>query len=160
MESLSKVDAEEQNPSRVSSQAIWFVAHCGLAIAAWLVLMLLGYAFNPTGISQMVILLLSLAVPMLAGLAVTTLRQDQMATRVWLIGLIWLLIISLYVLDMPTAPNQCLKCDATDKLTRTLFSWPQPSGLIDDDGPFLGTWPAAALIGYSIGARFGLRRKG
>jgi hypothetical protein len=34
-----------------------------------------------------------------------------------------------------------------------------PSGLIDDDGPFIGTWPAAALLGYAIGARFSLRRR-
>jgi len=39
-----------------------------------------------------------------------------------------------------------------------LFSIPTPSGLIDDDGPFLGTWPAVALIGYSIGAALALRR--
>jgi hypothetical protein len=60
---------------------------------------------------------------------------------------------------MPTGPNACLQCDATEKLTRSFFSWPGPSGLIDNDGPFLGTWPAAALIGYSIGARFALKRK-
>jgi hypothetical protein len=33
-----------------------------------------------------------------------------------------------------------------------------PSGLIDDDGPFIGTWPAAALLGYSIGARLALKK--
>jgi hypothetical protein len=80
-----------------------------------------------------------------------------MAASVWLLGLIWLLIISLWVLDMPTGPNQCFQCDATDKLTRTFFSIPRPSGLIDDDGPFIGTWPAAALVGYSIGAWLAIR---
>jgi hypothetical protein len=55
-------------------------------------------------------------------------------------------------------PNQCFQCDATDKLTRTFFSIPKPSGLIDDDGPFLATWPAAALVGYSIGAWLAFRR--
>jgi energy-coupling factor transporter transmembrane protein EcfT len=130
-----------------------------MAVGSWLALMMLGYAFNPPGVSQSIILLISMAVPMLVGFAFTRIRHDEMATLVWLIGLIWMLIISLWVLDMPTGPNACFQCDATDKLTRTFFSLPRPSGLIDNDGPFLGTWPAAALVGYSIGARFALRRK-
>jgi hypothetical protein len=46
-----------------------------------------------------------------------------------------------------------------DKLSRTFFSLPDASRLMDDDGPFVGTWPAAALIGYSIGAWLGMRRR-
>lgn len=82
-----------------------------------------------------------------------------MATIVWLIGLIWFMSLALWILDIPTAPHQCFHCGATEKLLRTFFSLPTPSGLIDDDGPFLGTWPAAALIGYSIGARLALGRQ-
>ena len=89
---------------------------------------------------------------------ITSFRQDEMATAVWLVGMIWLLIIALWVLDMPTGPDQCFQCGATEKLTRTFFSLPQPSGLIDNDGPFLGTWPAAALAGYSIGARLAMKK--
>jgi hypothetical protein len=99
-------------------------------------------------------------IPSLAGYAFTRSHQDEMASLVWLVGLIWMLIISLWILDMPTGPNACFQCDATEKLTRTFFSLPRPSGLIDDDGPFLGTWPAAALVGYSIGARIAFKRKG
>jgi hypothetical protein len=106
-----------------------------------------------------VILALSLGVPLLVGLVVNRFRQDEMATLVWLLGLIWLLIIALWILDMPTGPNSCFQCGATEKLTRTFFSLPSPSGLIDNDGPFLGTWPAVALLGYSIGARLTLRRR-
>lgn len=159
MESLLTGAEEEKHPSKLSNQAIWFFAHTALAIGSWLALMLLGYVFNPPGVSQLVILILSLCVPLLVGFAVTRLRQDDMARLVWLIGLIWLLIISLWILDMPTGPNACFQCDATEKLTRTFFSLPRPSGLIDNDGPFLGTWPAAALIGYSIGARLAFRRR-
>jgi hypothetical protein len=121
--------------------------------------MLVGYALNPAGVSQFFILILSLMVPLVVGNIVTRYRQDEMATLVWLVGLIWVLIISLWILDMPAGPNACFQCDATDKLTRTFFSLPKPSGLIDDDGPILGTWPAAALIGYAIGARFALKRR-
>jgi hypothetical protein len=160
MESLASEHEEEKYPPRLSHQAICFLAHSGLALGSWFVLMLLGYAFNPQGVPQLLILLISLLVPAIVGYAMTRARQDEMALLVWLVGLIWMLVISLWILDMPTGPNACLQCDATEKLTRTFFSWPRPSGLIDDDGPFLGTWPAAALVGYSIGARLAFRRKG
>jgi len=160
MESLANEHEEEKNPSGLSHQATWFFAHSALALGSWLVLMLLGYAFNPQGVPQFLILLISLLVPAMVGYAITRARQDEMALLVWLVGLIWMLIISLWILDKPTALNACFQCDATEKLTRTFFSWPRPSGLIDDDGPFLGTWPAAALLGYSIGARFAFKRKG
>jgi hypothetical protein len=29
-------------------------------------------------------------------------------------------------------------------------------GLLDGQGRFLGTWPAVAMIGYSLGAKIGL----
>ena len=160
MESLANEHEEEKSPSRLSRQAAWFFAHTALALGSWFVLMLLGYAFNPQRVSQPLILLISMLLPAMVGFAVTRSRQDEMALLVWLVGLIWMLILSLWILDMPTGPNACFQCDATDKLTRTFISLPSPSGLIDDDGPFLGTWPAAALVGYSIGARFAFKRKG
>jgi energy-coupling factor transporter transmembrane protein EcfT len=150
-------EEEEQGASNLSRQALWFLIHTVIALAAWLALMLAGYALNPPAVSQMFILVLSLFVPLVVGHFVARLHPDDMAASVWLLGLIWLLIVSLWVLDMPTGPNQCFQCDATDKLTRTFFSIPKPSGLIDDDGPFLGTWPAAALVGYSIGAWLAIR---
>jgi len=150
---------EDDGTDRLSQQALSFTLHSLLAIGAWILLMLLGYAINPAAVSQLVVLLLSILVPMLAGNLLARFSRDQMATHVWLVGLIWLLIMSLWVLDMPTGPNACYQCAATEKLARTFFSLPRPSGLIDDNGPFFGTWPAAALFGYSIGARIALRRQ-
>jgi hypothetical protein len=159
MDSLMREDEQEQNPSRLSNAVVRFFVHLGLAIGSWLAVMMLGYAFNPPSVPQFVILLMSIFVPLLVGYGFMRVRPDDSAKLVWLIGLIWLLIVSLWILDMPTGPNACDQCDATGKLTRTLFSWPSPSGLIDNDGPFVATWPAAALIGYAIGARLGLKRK-
>jgi hypothetical protein len=160
MDSLLHSDEiEEESATKLSMQAVWFFVHTVLALGAWVALMFAGYALNPTGVPQIAILALSIAVPLVVGLIVTHIRQDEMATVVWLVGLIWVLIISLWILDMPTGPNACFQCGATEKLTRTFFSLPSPSGLIDNDGPFLGTWPAAALVGYSIGARLVLRKR-
>ncbi len=151
-------EEEESSAAKLPRQALWFFLHTLLALSAWLALMAAGYALNPQGVPQLAILGLSIAVPLAAGALINRFRQDEMATLVWLLGLIWILIVALWILDMPTAPNACFQCGATEKLTRTFFSLPSPSGLIDDDGPFLGTWPAAALLGYSIGARLTLRR--
>jgi hypothetical protein len=159
MESLIHTDEEERSPATLPGQAMVFFMHIVLALGSWIALMMIGYALNPRGIPQIMILLLSIFVPLAVGYLVTRLRQDELAPLVWLIGLIWILIVSLWILDMPTGPNQCFQCDATEKLTRTFFSLPRPSGLIDNDGPFLGTWPAAALIGYAIGARLALRKR-
>jgi hypothetical protein len=158
MESLLHT-GEEKSGSKLAHQALWFFLHTALALVTWLALMLVGNALNPSNISQTVILLISLAVPLCVGFLVNRFRQDEMAGLVWLVGLIWILIIALWVLDMPTGPNQCFQCDATTKLARTFLSIPEPSGLIDNDGPFLGTWPAAALIGYAIGARLAYRKQ-
>jgi len=160
MDSLLHSDEEEEeSESKLSQQAVWFFIHTLLALGAWVALMLAGYALNPVGVPQVAILALSIAVPLIVGLIVTRIRQDEMATAVWLLGLIWILIVSLWILDMPTGPNACFQCGAMEKITRTFFSLPSPSGLIDNDGPFLGTWPAAALVGYSIGAKLGLRKR-
>ena len=160
MDSLLQTDEDEdRSASRLFRQALSFFVHTALALGAWLAFMLVGYALNPSGFPQSLILLLSIAIPLVVGFIVTRIRQDDMATVVWLLGLIWLMIVALWIVDMPTRPNECLHCGIGDKLTRTLFSLPEPSGLIDDDGPFIGTWPAAALIGYSIGAALALRKK-
>lgn len=136
-----------------------FVLHTLMALLAWAALMAAGYLLNVPQVPQMLILLLSLLVPLLVGFAFNHFKQDSMAGIVWLLGLVWFLIIALWVLDMPTGPNQCFQCDATDKLTRTFFSFPLPSGMIDNDGPFVATWPSAALLGYAIGARLALRKQ-
>lgn len=159
MEPFLQVEVEEPVQASLPHQAFWFFAHTLLALAAWGLLMFLGYMIQPKGVPQTIILLLSVVVPLGAGFLVNQFRQDEMATLVWLIGLTWILIVALWILDMPTGPNACFQCDATEKITRTFFSIPSPSGLIDDDGPFIGTWPAAALFGYALGARLAVRRR-
>jgi hypothetical protein len=149
---------EDEASDKLSRQALAFFLHMVVGLAAWIGLMLLGYAIQPS-VSQMIILLCSIVVPGIVGFIFTRVKPDPMAGHVWLAGLIWVLIVSLWILDMPTGPNACNECTAGEKLTRTLLSLPRPSGLIDDNGPFLCTWPAAALVGYSIGARLWMRRR-
>ena len=155
----TEYEYDETPQDSAPRQALSMFLHTLLALGTWLGLMLIGYAVNPKGVPQWAILLLSMAVPLLGGLIAARVHPDEMATMVWLIGAIWVMIFCLYVLDLPTAPGHCLECGANEKLARTFLSFPSPSGLIDNDAPFLATWPAAALIGYSIGAKLGMSRK-
>lgn len=158
MSSLLLEDEDEQRKEiTLGRQARSFFGHALLALCVWFALMLVGYMVNPQNVPQTAILTASILVPLLVGLAVNRSRQSDMATAIWLLGVIWFMIVALWVVDMPTAPNQCFQCTLGEKLSRTFLSLPSPSGLIDDDGPFLGTWPAAALIGYAIGARLALK---
>jgi hypothetical protein len=159
MKTFSEAHQEERTEPGLPEQALCLFFHALVACAAWAALMLLGYIIHPAGVPQSLILLCSILFPLAAGFVANKFRQDELATLVWLLGLIWILIVALWVLDMPTGPAACLQCDATEKLTRTFFSFTTPSGLIDDDGPFLGTWPAAALCGYALGAKLALRKQ-
>jgi hypothetical protein len=107
----------------------------------------------------MVTLAASFVIPFLVGNIFTRIKQNDMAPYTWLIGLIWFLIICLWILDMPTGPNQCYHCDASQKIYLTFFSLNEDSGLIDGQGRFVGTWPAVAFIGYGIGSGFALKRR-
>jgi hypothetical protein len=160
MSSLLLEDEDEQlHEVTLGRQALSFFGHALLALCAWIALMLVGYAVNPQNVPQTAILSASVIMPLLLGFVVNRVRQAEMATAVWLLGAIWFLIVALWIVDMPTGPNQCFQCSLGEKLSRTFLSVPIQSGLIDNDGPFLGTWPAAALFGYAIGARLALKNK-
>ncbi len=152
------MDEVDVSSEKLSGQVASFFFHAIVALLAWAALMLAGYVLNPASASQLVILVLSLLVPGIVGFFVVRAKPNEMAGHIWLLGLILMLCVALWLLDMPTGPNACLGCTASEKLTRSLFSIPSPSGLIDDNGPLFATWPAAALLGYSIAAKVALRR--
>jgi hypothetical protein len=90
MESLMQTDEDGRIPSTLPGQALVFLMHIALGLGSWLALMMVGYALNPQGIPQVMILLLSILVSLVVGYGVTHLRQDEMAPLVWLVGLIWI----------------------------------------------------------------------
>ena len=150
---------EEERVSNLSEQALWVLIHVLLAAGSWIAMMLVITVLKPDSVPVLVTLVLSFCFPFLIGNLFTRAKQNDMAPYTWLIGLIWFLIICLRILDMPTGPNQCFHCDASQKLYLTFFSPTEDSGLIDNEGRLFGTWPAVAFIGYGIGSRFALKRK-
>jgi hypothetical protein len=150
---------EEEKGSTLGGQTLWVLAHTLIAIGSWAATILIITAVRPENIPVLITLGLAFSVPFLVGNLFTRFKQNGMAPYTWLIGMIWFLIICLWILDMPTGPNQCYHCDASQKLYLTFLSPTEDSGLIDGQGRFIGTWPSVALIGYSIGSSFALKRK-
>ena len=136
----------------LTHQVFAFFGHTLIAVVIWGAMMLIGYVINPAYIPQIVISILSFLIPLIAGALIVSARPSEIAPHIWLAGIIWMLFLSLWLLDLPTGPNACSQCAATEKIVRSFLSYPTPSGLMDDNGPFFGTWPAIATIGYGIGA--------
>jgi hypothetical protein len=152
------VHEEEEKVANLADQALWVLIHTLMAIGSWVTMILAVSLARPESVPVLITLALSFSAPFLAGNIFTRIKQNDMAPYTWLIGMIWFLIICLWILDMPTGPNQCYHCDATQKIYLTFFSLSEDSGLIDGQGRFVGTWPAVAFIGYGIGSSFALKR--
>ena len=95
---------------------------------------------------------------MVAGfvIAVAKVRQDKTAKYIWISAVLLFSIVCVWVLDLPTGNGLCEHCLAMEKLYRTFFDINHGSGLMGGDGLLVGTWMPLSMIGYAIGARFGL----
>ncbi|MFC5863421.1 hypothetical protein ACFPT7_14040 [Acidicapsa dinghuensis] len=153
------VEEEELRVANLGEQALWVLINTMVAAGTWGGMMLAITLAHPQSVPAIATLGASFFLPLVVGYFFTKIRQNEMGPHTWLVGLIWFLIICLWILDMPTGPNQCYHCDASQKLYLTFFSLNEDSGLIDGEGRFLGTWPTAAFIGYGIGAGLALKKK-
>ena len=99
---------------------------------------------------------LSFLVPMIGGFFIARRQRNKVAGYVWISGVVFFSIICVWVLDLPTGPGLCENCGAIEKLWRTFFSINHGSGLMAGDGLLFGSWVPLSMIGYAIGARFGL----
>ena len=151
-------EEEGQGVSNLGHQALWVFIHSLVAIGSWIAMMAMISLAKPESVPVLVTLALSFAIPFVVGNIFTRFKQNDMGPYTWLIGLIWFLVICLWILDMPTGPNQCYHCDASQKLFLTFLSPSEDSGLIDGQGRLIGTWPAVAWLGYGIGSRFALKK--
>jgi hypothetical protein len=143
----------------LGSEAFWFITHTLLAVLL-LALMLAGvWMSHPDPDSATPKLLgtaLAFVVPMIGGLIVAKMQQNEIARYTWISGLLLFSVICVYVLDLPTGNGLCENCGAVEKLWRTFFDIGNGSGLMGGDGLLYGTWLPLSMIGYSVGAWFGL----
>jgi hypothetical protein len=156
---MDTTQAERTNlsGSQMFSQALWFFLHSLFSLLAWGLLMGVITLLHPESVPATLTLGLSVAFPLFVGFILVRIRESDVATLTWLAGLVWFMIVGLWILDMPTGPGACFRCGPGDKLWYTFFSLHWDSGMIDGQGRFVGTWPAAAMVGYSIGAKLAMR---
>ncbi len=140
-------------------EAFWFLTHTLIAV------LVLGLAIGgmsmthpdpDTTAPKLLGTVLAFLVPMIGGFIIAKAQQNVIARYIWISGLLLFSVVCVWVLDLPTGNGLCEHCGAVEKLTRTFFDISNGSGLMGGDGLLVGTWTPLAMIGYSIGARFGL----
>ena len=150
---------QSKSAADLTREAISFVGH---TLAAVLILFIIVLVFSlvhtdPDAIDPKLLASgLAFFVPLLGGFVLAKWRHDEPARHVWISGLLTFSIVCVWVLDLPTGSGLCEKCGAIGKLTRTFFDISHGSGLMGGDGLLVGTWMPLSMIGYAIGARYGL----
>ncbi len=143
----------------LTREALWYTIHTILAVIV-LALVVFGISLSHPEIDQngpkILGTFLAFIVPMFFGFFIAKSRQDRTAKYVWISGLLTFSIVCVWVLDLPTGNGLCEKCGAVEKLYRTFFDINHGSGLMGGDGLLVGTWIPLSMIGYAIGASFGL----
>ncbi len=158
---MTEVGETSQGKSarQISTEAMWFFLHSLLAVFTLLAVVFAMYLAHPDPDAngpKLLGTILGFFMPMIAGFFIARSRQDHTAKYTWISGVLVFAIVCVWVLDLPTGPGLCEKCGATEKLSRTFFEIENGSGLMAGDGLLVGTWIPLSMIGYAIGAKFGL----
>ncbi len=156
-----RLDASQgKSAAALTREVVSFVGH---TLAAVLILFAIVLAFSlahtdPDAVDpKLLATALAFFVPLIGGFLLARSRQDQTAGYVWISGVVTFSVVCVWVLDLPTGSGLCEKCGASEKLTRTFFDISHGSGLMGGDGLLVGTWMPLAMIGYALGANYGLK---
>ncbi len=140
-------------------EALWFFLYSliavGLLAIVVLVIALSHVSSEETG-PKLICTVLALLVPMVGGFIIARVQRNQVAKYIWIAGLLFFFIVCVWVVDLPTGVGLCEGCGALAKLYRTFFAINDGSGLMGGDGLLVGTWVPLSMIGFAIGAKFGL----
>jgi hypothetical protein len=150
---------QDKSIGDLGRESIWFLTHTLLAViflALVVGVMSLNHPDPDSTTPKMLATLLAFAVPLIGGFSIARIQQNDIARYVWISGLVIFSVVCVWVLDLPTGNGLCETCGAVEKLWRTFFTFDHGSGLMGGDGLLVGTWLPLSMIGYAIGARFGL----
>lgn len=140
-------------------EAFWFATHTLIAVlllALTLAAMTLSQPDPESSTPKVLGTVLAFLMPMVGGYIIARVQQNDIARYIWISGLLLFSVVCVWVLDLPTGNGLCENCGAVDKLWRTFFDINHGSGLMGGDGLLIGTWLPLCMIGYAIGATFGL----
>ena len=156
-----ELDSAGKNAGDLGREALWFFAHTAFAVLFLLFVVVGIYLTHPDSEAAWPKLLgaiLGFLVPMIGGFIIARARQDRTARYVWISGLLFFSVVCVWVLDLPTGNGLCEACanQPVQKLVRTFWDINHGSGLMGGDGFLIGTLVPLSMIGYAIGARYGL----
>ena len=139
--------------------AFWFGIHTCLAIlilALLIGVMSLSHPDPNASVPKIIGTLLAFLVPMIGGFIIARLQGHVAARYVWVSGILLFAAACVWVIDLPTGPGLCETCGTIERLWRTFFSIDNGSGLLAGEGLLVGAWLPLSMIGYAVGAAFGL----
>lgn len=142
-------------------EAFWFLTHTLFAVLVFaLVIGCMSLTQpDPDSLSpKLVGTALAFAVPLFGGFVIARMQQNAIARYVWISGLLLFSVVCVWVLDLPTGNGLCEECvnRPVEKLIRTFFDIKHGSGLMGGEGLLVGTWLPLSMIGYAVGAAYGL----
>ena len=152
--------SQGKTASDLIREAVRFVTHTVVAVLILLAIVLVFYVLHtdPDAINPKILATaLAFFVPLIGGFLIAKSRHDETARYVWISGMLTFSIVCVWVLDLPTGSGLCENCGAVEKLTRTFFDISHGSGLMGGDGLLVGTWIPLSMIGYAVGAKYGLK---
>ncbi len=145
----------------LTRDAAWFTAHTAIAVTVLVLVLGAMSLLHPDADDLMPKLIgsaLAFFVPMLFGFVIARKQQNRIAGYIWISGLLTFSVVCVWVLDLPTGNGLCEHCGAVEKLWRTFFDITHGSGLMGGDGLLVGTWIPLSMIGYAVGANYGIER--
>jgi hypothetical protein len=151
--------SQDKSIADLGRESLWFLTHTFVAVIllAFVVgVISLNHPDPNSAMPKLLGTVLIFVVPLIGGFAIAHFQQNDTARYVWISGIVIFSIVCVWVLDLPTGNGLCESCGAVEKLWRTFFTFSHGSGLMGGDGLFVGTWIPLSMIGYAIGAGFGL----
>ena len=151
--------SHDKSLAELGREASWFVAHTAIAFLLLVLVvgvMALNHPDPDASGPKMIGTVLAFLVPMIGGFVLARRHRNDIASYIWISGLVIFSIACVWVLDLPTGNGLCENCGAVEKLSRTFFTFDHGSGLMAGDGLFIGTWIPLSMIGYAVGSKFAL----
>src|SRR5580692_3354788 len=91
----------DKSPEQMALQITSFIVHILIALAVYL--------------GTLLVFVLPLAV----AYFIHTSGRRTAAPAIWIAGVVWMLMVMVYVLELPTGPGRCENCTAVSKIGLT-----------------------------------------
>ncbi|HTC75854.1 MAG TPA: hypothetical protein VK684_09780 [Edaphobacter sp.] len=153
--------SQDKTPGDLAREALWFLTHTLIAfvlLAIAVGVMSLNHPDPDSSVPKLLGTVLALLAPMAGGFLFARIHHNNIASYIWISGLVIFSVVCVRVLDLPTGTGLCENCGAVEKLWRTFFTFTHGSGLMGGDGLLIGAWIPLSMIGYAVGAKFALKR--